>query len=233
MCYKSPNGISQSIKKLESNLGTVLFDRRNNKAAELTRKGHVFYEYLTSNQEFQAYLNNKLFENYSKHSDISDMNTLVLPEPTPCASCRWQDVADPVEDATLSFNFLPGGIPGLMPEFVSLVYIFDIPVSLMPYNKIDVSLSFLSGDFNQVDIELHCIDQTGKNINLPPEHLLRHNVSQSPCNYSLDLKDRINTLFLLKLKELCFVVPRSIMLKIPNKTGSFRVNSISFIKHSR
>lgn len=230
LCYKSVNGVSKSIKSLEKTLGTLLFDRRNNKAAELTEEGQVFYEYLISNQEFQAYLKNKIFENKSKHSDISDMNTLVLPEPTPCASCRWEDVADPVEDATLNFNFLPGGIPALMPDFVSLVYKFDIPVSLLPYNKIDVSLSFLRGDFNQVDIELHCIDQTGKIIILPPEHLLRQNLSQGPCNYSLDLKDKLNNLFLLKLKELCFVVPRSIMLKIPNKTGSFRVNSIDFIK---
>ena len=81
-----------------------------------------------------------------------------------------------------------------------------------------------------MDIELHCIDQTGKIIILPPEHLLRQNLSQGPCNYRLDLKDILNNLFLLKLKELCFVVPRSIMLKIPNKTGSFRVNSIDFIK---
>ncbi|MDO4283589.1 MAG: LysR family transcriptional regulator [Clostridia bacterium] len=65
--HVSQPAISQSIKKLEDQLGTILF-LRSNKGMELTNEGKMFYEYVKSALELISHAENEItsFQELSK-----------------------------------------------------------------------------------------------------------------------------------------------------------------------
>lgn len=224
--YISTPALSNKIKKLEESLGQKLLVRTSS-GSTLTEFGKKVVE------AYKPILRD--FSNFSEQvNDVKENSTIIkedtqiiFPVPFPCSSVTWQLVATPISDNTLTFNFAPDGIPGIIVDFISMVYKFDSVVSLLNMSRIDIDLSFLSGDFNQIDMEFHSED-SNNNMNLysPPVNLLRKSPDQSQNTYSFLLKDTFDSIYLERLREICFVVPLHVILKAEQKKGSFRINSI-------
>lgn len=225
--FISTPALSNKIKKLEESLGQKLLVRTSF-GSTLTEYGKKVVEAYKPILKDLSNFSEQVNEVKENSTIIKEDTQIIFPVPFPNSSVTWQLVADPISDSTLTFNFTPDGIPGIIVDHISMVYKFDSVVSLLNMSRIDIDLSFLSGDFNQIDMEFHGEDSNNNmNIYPPPVNLLRKSPDQSQYTYSFLLKDTFKSDVLERLREICFVVPLHVILKAKQKKGSFRINSIS------
>ena len=230
--YKCTEGaVSKRIKKLEVILGKILLERTN-KGVSLTIDGQMVvdtFKPLLNNyiDLSKTFLTSKPSAENNDNYDDSPENTFFLPIPFPNSSVMWELVSEPIIDNTLIFDFSPEGVFPLTVDFISMVYKFDVPRSLLQYSFLDVDLSFLSGDFGQVNLEFHGEDAfNNMNIYSTPAELKRESSGEFRKVYTIKLHEKNIEESLKRLREICFVVPLPVIVKAKIKRGSFRINKI-------
>ena len=211
--------ISKRIKVLEELLDKQLYTRSST-GILLTDFGEAFFK------ECEPFC--KLMVDTDKKTKGKSLPTIELPSPFPCASTMRELVTEPITDNTLKFNF-SHGIPGLFVEFVSMVYRFEHPISLSEFSVMTVDISYLTGDFRQINLEFHGESPIGvMNEYAQPIELIRNGDDGYRKTYRIFLNDDTRKNAWKRLREICFVVPFHVVLKANKQSGSFRINSITF-----
>lgn len=210
-CSHHKTTVKRNVDKLEKYVGCKLFFNEPGKAGRLTPEGKALYNMLVK------------FIKAAESESLKFSTAAEIRFPKPAAYSPFGKGGayfKKITDGTFSFDFKPENEPA--PLWISMVYQFEDDFDAAIYKNFACALDFLEGDFNQVDVEFHGLDEDGNmNRYSKPVNIFRKD--SGTVTVPLDNHQRS----LHRLKEVCFVIQNEYMDDC-QKSGSFRVSNMCF-----